>query len=31
MEKAEFYYKVAAFYYQVRQPLEAVKYANRAL
>lgn len=31
IEKAEFYYKVAAFYYQVRQPLEAVKYANRAL
>ncbi|MCC2425221.1 Rap family tetratricopeptide repeat protein [Bacillus wiedmannii] len=31
IEKAEFYYKAAAFYYQVRQPLEAVKYANRAL
>ncbi|GAB6618789.1 TPA: recombinase family protein [Bacillus cereus] len=31
IEKAEFYYKAAAFYYQVRQPLKAVKYANRAL
>ncbi|XKK20011.1 tetratricopeptide repeat protein [Bacillus sp. CB102A.1] len=31
IEKAEFYYKAAAFYYQVRRPLEAVKYANRAL
>ncbi|MEH7459718.1 Rap family tetratricopeptide repeat protein [Bacillus sp. JJ1127] len=31
IEKAEFYYKAAAFYYQVRQPLVAVKYANRAM
>ncbi|KEK22653.1 Rap family tetratricopeptide repeat protein [Bacillus gaemokensis] len=30
IEKAEFYYKSAAFYYQVRRPLIAVKYANRA-
>ncbi|PEI80309.1 aspartate phosphatase [Bacillus pseudomycoides] len=29
-EKAEFYYKAAAFYYQVRQPLIAINYATKA-
>lgn len=29
-EKAEFFYKAAAFYYQIRQPLVAINYATKA-